>query len=135
MLIIRPIQEKQKHIELCDKCGCEFREDALAYIAFDADESTHEPRFDIGICQFTIHNDEGVITALKAACGVNDDEALMIMARAVMHFVYRCGFKYIYISDAAAGSSLINSLGFKSGNNGRHFIELEKFYESPCHYN
>ncbi len=134
MLIIRPIQEAAAHEALGAKCGCGFQADALAYGAFDADESTHEKRFDIGICRLTIHG-EAVITALRVADGISDDEALMIMARTAMSFVYRCGFPHIFMAESACTDELTKALGFRKNEDGRWAIDLAEFYKSPCHYN
>ena len=134
MLYITPIQDKAYHFALAGKCGFAGNEDALAFLAADADEATGEIRSEIGICEFTIHNDEGVITALRSVPGVSDDEALTIMARAVMSFIHRTTIRDLYFADCTADGRFISSLGFRQNESGRMHIDLAVFFESPCHY-
>ena len=134
MLYITPLQDITYHERLAEKCGFKAVEDSLAFLAANADEKTHEITSDIGICEFTIHNNVGIITALKTVPGVSDDEALMITARAVMSFVHRITIKDIFFADNAADPLLIKSLGFHEDQSGRPHIDLEKFYISPCGY-
>ena len=134
MLYITPIQDKTYHRTLAEKCGFSARDDALAFLAADADETTGEIRFEIGICEFTIHNDEGVITALRSVPGVNDGEALTIMARAVMSFIHRTTIRDLYYEDSTTDGSFVRSLGSRE-TDGRMHTNLDVFFASPCHYN
>lgn len=135
MLLITPIQDEKYHIELAKRCGFTAVPFSLAYLAANADEKTHEIISEIGICEFTIHNDEGTITALASLPDVSDDEALMIMARTAMSFINRCGIKNAHFAQGAAKHDMMKSLGFRCGDNNVFSIDLDEFYKSPCRYN
>lgn len=135
MLYITPLQDRDYHKKLAEKCGFAATEESLAFLAANADEKTHEIISEIGICEFTIHNDIGVITALKTVPEVNDDEALMIMARAVMSFVHRITISDMFFAEGAAEPKLIKALGFRDDSEGRPYIDLDRFFSSPCKYN
>lgn len=124
MLTVLPIQSKEMQRELCEACGIEFILDAFAYRADDE-------KF-IGICQFTFKGECGYIENLTYAPGMDDSEAMIIMLRATMSFMHRCGLKCSIIKDNATVDSLIKLSGYFRNENGQLFIDLDKFYGTKC---
>ena len=124
MLTVLPIQSKEEQKQLCDICGVEFLENAFAYRADDG-------KF-IGICQFTFENDCGYIKNLSYAPEVEDNEAMIIMLRAAMSFMHRCGLVDSYIDETATTPTLLRVCGYKINSDGKYFLDLDKFYNTPC---
>ena len=86
MLEITPIQTKEEQKDICGLCGVEFNFDYLAYSAKENGKL-------LGISQFRIFGDCGVIYDLANAGGVDDFDALVIMGKAALDFMLRCGVK------------------------------------------
>lgn len=127
MLSVLPIQDKNIQKELCELCGIEFDTNSFAYRADDG--------VFLGICQFKFVNGCGEINGLKYAPQTNDNEAMIIMLRAAMNFMHRCGIKKSAFNADNVSSGLIEPSGYRMSENGAYFIDLDKFYISPCHYN
>ena len=123
MLTVLPIQSKETQKELCIKCGVEYIENAFAYRADDGDF--------IGICQFYFKDDNGYIENLTYAPYVNDWEAMIIMLRAAMNFMYRCGIKTVFLGQST-NEDLIKKSGFLKNENGEYYIDVQKFYGGSC---
>lgn len=134
MLVIKPIEDKAQQRELVLRCGGKYSENALAYLANDCEADGETIRHPIGVCQFTLCGTEGVIDLLRCLPCIDDREALMIMARAAMSFLSRCGFSAAVIADGAAAPDLIRALGFRDGGDGRMTINLAAFYAGPCRF-
>ena len=134
MLVIRPIQEKTLQNELTERCGAVYDADSLAYAAYDCEDDGESVRALLGVCQFAFRSGYGSINALRPAPDTSDREALMIMARTAMNFLYRCGYPRAVMEDGAADTELTDSLGFRCDDDGKNAIDLIEFYKSPCHY-
>ena len=123
MLTVLPIQSKDIQRELCEKCCIDFIENAFAYRADDGDF--------IGICQFYFKDDNGYIENLTYAPNVSDWEAMIIMLRASMSFMYRCGIKIVYLN-GMTDTELLSKSGFLKNENGEYYIDVQKFYGGSC---
>lgn len=123
MLTVLPIQSKDTQKELCEKCGVLYNENAFAYRADDGDF--------IGICQFYFKNNNGYIESLTYAPNVSDWEAMIIMLRATMSFMYRCGLKIAYLNKNTH-QELIKKSGFLKNDDNQYYIDLQKFYGGSC---
>ena len=134
MLVIKPIQDKNTQKAIVEACGGVYLADALAYGAYDCEDDGETVRTLLGACQFSLLADCGSIGFLRAAPGVNDAEALMIMARAAMSFLFRCGYPRAVLEAGAADDALADALNFTPDADGVRAIDLPRFYESPCHY-
>lgn len=123
MLTVLPIQSKETQRELCEKCGVTYNESSFAYRADDGDF--------IGICQFSFENDNGYIDNLVYAPNVVDWEAMIIMLRAAMSFMYRCGLNLVYLNNDT-DEELIKKSGFIKNSDGKYYIDVKKFYSGSC---
>ena len=127
MLKVLPIQSKDVQKELCELCNATYYVNSFAY---RADDETF-----IGICQFSFSNNNGYINALKYAPSIVDWEAMIIMLRAAMNFMFRCGLKYCFFeNDACTDSELLAKSGFLKDEAGKYYIDLVKFYTGSCHH-
>jgi len=132
MLVIKPIQDKSEQEKLVKACGGVYAENSFAYSACDCTDDAQTTRFTIGVCQFAIQNDTGVISLLRCMDGVEDEEALMIMTRAATGFLSRCGVRYAVIHPDAADARLCEKLGFYRQEDSSWFLDIYKFYTTPC---
>ena len=133
MLVIKPIQKKAVQERLVTACGGRYNADALAYAAYDCADDAETVRALLGVCQFSLRRGYGAITALLPAPGTDDTEAMTIMARTAAFFLYRCGYPKAVLEDGAADPALVKSLGFRRDAQKRNALDLEHFYNSPCH--
>ena len=132
MFVVRPIQDKIVQKAICDVLGAVYYENALAFYAADLKENGVDIDKYISICQFFMDKN-GEIASLYAADGREEDEAVIVMLRAVMSFMNRCGISYAFFSKNAASEHWLKKSGF-CNNNGKYEIDLDKFYNSPCKY-
>ncbi|MHB1154261.1 MAG: hypothetical protein ACYCWE_14450 [Eubacteriales bacterium] len=123
MLEVKTIQNKEEQKRLCSLCGIEYNADALAY-------SASEDVGFIGIIQFAIQGKIGIIYNIALCPGVDDNEALFIMGRAAMNFIDLCKISDVYFEDK--NEHLGNILGFKQDIEGRYYINIKGFFETPC---
>lgn len=123
MLEVKAIQDKAMQKQICLRCGVDYDADTLAYSIFD-NESL------IGIIQFAIKSKYGVIYTLSKS---DDIEALMTAVRAVFNFIDICGIKDVYFRDDTCNDDLIQMIGFNKNNDGSWHINLEGFFDAPCH--
>ncbi len=124
MLTVMPIQSKDEQRELCKVCGVEYDMEAFAYRADDGDF--------IGICQFEFKNGTGYIKNLAYAPNMDDSEAMIIMLRATMSFMHRCGLEISELYDGCMPENLRNMSGYIKNENGVYSVDLKKFY-GHCH--
>lgn len=120
MLTVLPIQSKSEQEELCKLCSVEYLIEGFCYRADDGDF--------IGICQFTFINDVGYIENLAYAPNMDDSEAMIIMLRATMSFMHRCGLSRSIMKPNATTDKLLNMSGYLKNENGEYAVDLKKFY-------
>ncbi len=130
MFVVRAIQDKELQRSLCDSLGTDYSEYALAYFAADLAEDLETIDEYIGICQFIMQGD-GEIVSFTSYEDRYEDEAMIVMLRAVMSFLHRCGVKLCYFEETAAPKELATRSGFIY-KNGRYEMDLEAFYSSKC---
>ena len=124
MLTVFPIQSKDTQKELCEICNVKFNIASFAYRADDGDF--------IGICQFRFENNVGYIENLCYAPNVEDSEAMIIMLRATMSFMHRCGIGISIMEENATTDELLKLSGYRKNENEQYYIDLNKFYGSSC---
>ena len=125
MLTVLPIQSKDEQKELCLKCDVEYDIESFCYRADDGDF--------IGICQFCFDNGIGYIKNLAYAPNMDDTEAMIIMLRATMSFMYRCGLEKSILTDGCMPENLRNMSGYIKNADGIYTFDLKKFYGGHCH--
>lgn len=125
MLTVLPIQSKDTQKELCEICKIDFNYNSFAYRADDGEF--------IGICQFHFDNFCGYIENLTYAPEIEDWEAMIIMLRATMSFMFRCGLKKAVLCKDSTSNDLLNRSGFLKSENDCYEIDLVKFYGGSCH--
>lgn len=132
MFVVRAAQDKELQKYICAVLKSEYKENALAFYAADLKENMIDIESYISVCQFYLSGD-GEIVDLTAADGREEDEAVVVMLRAVMSFMHRCGVKNAYFTDGATNEWWLKKSGFLC-RDGRYSMDLELFYTSPCKY-
>ncbi len=127
MFQILPIQDKEEQKKWCDLCGVTYKPDYLAYSAV----SEGAP---IGMTQFYMTDEGGVIADFAAAPGADDREVLLVLGRGTMNFIDLCGIHRAYFDAPYADEQLIRQIGFSKDENGRYTVDLTDFFNEPCHH-
>ena len=134
MLIVRPVRDKKLQEELCKIANAKYDAAALAYLAANSDDLGDTYTSFIGLVQFDIDTEGAILTTVDMMPGVDDMEAMIIMGRSLMCFLYRD--LHIKALRAAEGVDAKYSSAFGLRNtDGTYRIDLEDFYKSPCKYN
>ena len=124
MLTVFPIQSKDTQRELCQICNAKYNIESFAYRADDDGF--------IGICQFRFDKGVGYIENLCYAPNMDDSEAMIIMLRATMSFMHRCGLEKSQLCENAVPNSLLAMSGYIKNENDIYTVDLNKFY-GHCH--
>ena len=117
MLIVKPILEKNIQEEICQACGAVYDADFLACAAHDDGNL-------IGICQFALSGPTAVVTDLRPKIGVEDFEAMFILARGTLNYVDLCGIHHARCNPDAGDLTLIRAVGFKEIEKNIYDMEL-----------
>jgi len=133
MLAVKPVMDAAVARELCELCGVPYKADSYTYFAADVNEDATKLNFVIGVCTCRMKGNVNEIEALKAAPGVEDEEALIIMARTVMNFMYRCEVKRVTIDERFTEEGLAKKLGF-TPDKDELSLDLVEFYKAPCKF-
>ena len=127
MFQILPVQDKEKQKALCRTCGVPFRPDELAY------EATSEGKL-VGMSQFYLSEEGGVITDFAAAPDADDREVLFVLGRGTMNFIDLCDVHTAFFDAPYPDESLIRQIGFRKNDEGRYTIDLTDFFNHPCQH-
>jgi len=128
MLEIKPIQDKNEQENICRLCGMEYDIDSLAYAAYVKGEL-------IGVSQFRIRGKAGYLYDIRNTLESDDTDALFIMGRAVLNYIDLHGAHEAYFeNDSYPDMALIKRIGFKLRDDGKMYMNLEGFFDSPCQH-
>jgi hypothetical protein len=133
MFQVQPIRDRKLQEDISSLLGCPFFEDTYAFFAGEMAEDYRTVTSVIAMCQFNLDPQTAVIKSIAYAPGCEKDEAVIILVRTVMNFMYRADIPEVSIEPDAADADFIKMLGFRE-KNGSLKIDLKKFYRSPCHY-
>ncbi|MBQ4067041.1 MAG: hypothetical protein IJD22_05295 [Clostridia bacterium] len=112
----------------------EYIPDSLAYFAADLADDGSSVTGIIGILQFRMGEEEAEILTLVPAAGKESDEAMIIMERAAMSFMWRSGMKRMTMKESAGPEAVLSRSGLPK-KDFTYFVDLDRFFDSPCHYN
>lgn len=132
MFVVKPINDKDMQKEICSALAVAYRPESLAYYAANLAEDKETVAEIIGICQFTI-GETGKIIALTCSPDFVEDEAMIVLCRAAMYFMYRIGIQKVEMLPEAGPREILSKTGFLLQNN-IYVMDLETFYRAPCKY-
>ncbi len=125
MLRIIPIQDKSQQADLCALCGVTFRPESFAYAAYVSGKF-------VGISQFGVCDEYGILYDLAPAPQTDDIEALFIMGRQTMNWIDLLGVHTCRCRDGAAEEKLIRILGFRRDENGIYTADTTHMFDGHC---
>lgn len=136
MYQVQPVRSRELQQKLAEQLECRFIPDTYAMYAGELGEDYSTVTELIGMCQFTFGPGESEIKSLAAAPGHEEDEAVTVLVRAVMSLVNNAEIPLVTVTGDVIPEDRIKKLGFRRSTDtpGKWFIELEKFYMSPCSY-
>jgi len=136
MLIIRKVLDYNLKEELCKECGVPNYENSMAYLAIESATPEAYEYEKLALLQFSLKNGCAYINQITTFPNIVDNEALIIMSRAAMEFIYRSiGISILKIEDNPYTMEiLIEVLGFRRDSSGVYTIDLAKFFEEPCKF-
>lgn len=138
MFVVKPLPDMDLQREICADLGTECFEGSYSYLAAELADDKSSVVGIIGICQFYMTDADGArrgeIVSLVPAEGREDDEAMIVMCRAVMNFMWRAGCKNVILSESAGPADLLKRCGLIKNEDG-YSADLDEFYTSPCHFN
>ena len=133
MLAVKPVMDAALAKELCELCAVPYKADSYTYFAADVNEDATKINHIIGVCTCRMKGNVNELEAVYAAPGVDDEEALIIMARTVMNFMYRCEVKRVTLDRRYTDAELARKLGF-SADGEELALDLVEFYKAPCKF-
>ena len=125
MLKVLPIQSKDHQKECAERCAVPYIPDALAY------EATVDGAL-VGICQFRVTAEGGLIYDLATVPGIDDFESMFIMGRGTLNFIDLCGVHNARFVGEVKDATLLRAVGFKENAEGVFEIDLTGFFEDHC---
>ena len=126
MLKVLPIQSKLQQEEICLHCGVTYHPDLLAYAAYD--DATL-----LGVCQFKLTDEGGILYDLSPAEGTDSFEGLFIMGRGTLNFIDLCGVRTAFYRGEVKNERLLLAVGFQKNENGEYAVNLEGFFTAHDH--
>ena len=134
MFAVKPLPDKEVQQQLCTMLNTTYINDSLAYFAADLEDDGSAIKELIGLLQFTMNDDRGEILTLVPFPGKESDEAMIIMERACMSFMWRSGIKHFTMKETAGPNEVLCRSGLPK-KNGEYFVDLDRFFDSPCKFN
>ncbi len=133
MFQVQPVRSPELQSQLAALLKCNYFDNTYAFFAGELDEDCTTITSLIGLCQFTLSPEKSTIKSFSYAPDCEKDEAVVILMRTVMNFIYRAEVPLLTIDSSAADINYIKQLGFREID-GEWQIDLKKFYISPCRY-
>jgi hypothetical protein len=125
MFKIEPLCDDNLAKKITEDAGVEYKEGFFFYHMYELDGGKT-----LGHSQFEILGTEGYIYSLSPASGVNDDEAMFILARQTMNFLEGCGAYECY-ANPKIDNALLKKVGFKEIS-GKFFCNTKGMFDGHC---
>ena len=119
MLEILPIEDKILQESLCLRCGIKFDAELMAYGAYIDGKP-------VGVCQFTVKNNVGILIDLTTTHETSNDKPLFALGLAVLNFLDLCGAHTAKCETKIADEALLRSIGFSRTDKGYFEIKLSE---------
>ncbi len=126
MIEVLPIQSKSEQERVCTLCSVNYNENLLTYAA-QIDEKF------VGVCQFRVTKQGGIIYDLASINIPNSFEVLFILGRATLNFIDLCGVHEAYLDSPNFNEKLATTIGFIKNPDGKYYVDLSNFFNNPCH--
>ena len=134
MFQVQPVRSPDLQAQLAGLLHCPCHEGCYAFFAGELSDDAREITALIALCQFSFAPEKAVIRSLAWTPGSDDDEALIILVRAVMSWLWRADIPAVEFADTTVPEEFVKKLGFRP-TDGLPTIDLDRFFRSPCAYN
>ena len=134
MLIVRPVKDKVFQEKLCKLAQTTYEAAAFAYFAANTEDLGDSYTSYIGLVQFDIDEKGAKLVSVDMMPDVDDMEAMIIMGRSLMCFLYRDLHLTTLRATDGIDTKYCKAFGLCE-KDGIFNIDLEDFYASPCKYN
>jgi len=135
MFKVQPVHSPELGAALAEALGGDMIPNTFSFCALELEDDMESVRYPIALCQFSFTPEAAVISSLLVRNGSENDEAVTVLVRSVMSWLYRAEIPVVYFADGAAEEDKIKSYSFRRDDSGRYAVDLKKFYRSPCSYN
>ncbi len=126
MLTIHPIESKEQQKEFCQICNIPYLVDALAYAAYVGGNF-------VGMSQFSVCDEYGIIHHLVLTPDSRDIEALFILGRQTLNWIDLLGLHTTRTTETSSvGLEFLGLLGFKKGEDGYLSADTTHMFEGKC---
>ena len=126
MFKISPIQDIEIAKKYAMETDSEYIDGAFTYAMNDLESGDL-----MGISQFEITAEFGLIYSLKPKIGYQDFEAMFILGRQTMNFIDKCGVHFCKASLNSGDESLIKAIGFKH-NDEYYECNMTGMFDGNC---
>ena len=109
MLIINPVQDKTKQADLCAICGIEYRVRDFAFAAYVDGEF-------VGLSQFYVTDEWGMLENIVPAPEKDDIEAMFILGRQTLNWIDLLGIHTCRANVNTGNAKLLKVMGFVPEN-------------------
>ncbi len=127
MFKISPIQDKDIQKRIAEECGCEYREEMLAYSMVDAQSGAT-----MGFSQFELDDGAGIINDLRPRVGYTDNEAIFILGRATMNFIDLLGVHTCKCRRDAGDEKILHAIGFRADGGDMLICDMTGMFDGNC---
>lgn len=128
MFKISPVNDKELQKKYALECGSQYIPDAFGYAMINQDNGEL-----MGMAQFDILKDYGLIYSLKTKIGYSDFEAMFILGRATMNFIDMCDVHICKANTDSAEEILLKSIGFKLSEEQNCYIaDMNGMFDGHC---
>lgn len=135
MFQVQPVRSPELQKQLSGLLNCQYFENNYAFFAGELTDDAREITSLIALCQFSFKEKHAVIHSLAWAPGSDDDEAVIILVRAVMSWLWRADISLLEFDDESVSADYVRKLGFLKDGEAKPSIDLDRFFSSPCKYN
>ncbi len=132
MFKVTPVTSPYLQQDTARRLGAPYLPDTYAFQATEMTEDA-EPVCPLALCQFSFSGKEASLKSLDWAPDHEQDEAVVILVRTVMNWLWRADISLFVCADSRLSEVFCRRLGFRY-DSGRWQIDLDLFYRSPCSY-
>lgn len=125
MFKIEPLCDAEAAKKIANDAGVEYKEGYFFYHMYELDSGKT-----LGHAQFEILGKEGYIFSLTPHPGIEDFEAMFILARQTMNFLEGCGANECY-ANPEIDNSLLKAVGF-SATDGKFYCNTKGMFDGHC---
>jgi len=127
MFKISPITDPKIHMEYTRALSIPYRDGYFAYAMNDVETGEL-----MGLSQFEIEGEGGLISDIAEPDGHDDFEAMFILGRQTMNFMDKCGATRLRALKTEKNERLLLAIGFRPDGNGNLVCKTDGMFDGHC---